>query len=400
MNVGSGPQAVSIDSSGQFLYVGHSVSNEVWEYSIDGASGALTFLRKIRSGKGVDGMAISSGSSAPVYTDSLAFDVNSAGVGATFVDGSSGALGTPFSMNPPASPLLVAVDPYGRFFYAAETGSNTVAQYSLGAFGSITFNGTIATGNSPFPLTVDPSGRFLYVSARNGIFGFTINQSSGLLTAIAGGAALGVGLPLGQIITDPMGRFLFFGDNCCGSDHIYVYSINPASGVLSAVTGSPFTTTVADNIVADPSGRFLYVAGGTGTGVILACPISAANGAISCSTTQLKTTSFNGIAVEPYGRYAYASAGGTSGTVVAYSIDQTNGNLSTVGSPVAAGNNPGSIAVDTQGQYVYVANYLSNTISAYSINPSTGAITEITGAGSPFAAGTNPGSVVISGYIQ
>ena len=56
--------------------------------------------------------------------------------------------------------------------------------------------------------------------------------------------------------------------------------------------------------------------------------------------------------------------------------------------------------MDFQGQYVYVTNNSSNTISAYKIDQGTGALTEITGAGSPFAAGTSPGSVVISGVIQ
>ena len=79
--------------------------------------------------------------------------------------------------------------------------------------------------------------------------------------------------------------------------------------------------------------------------------------------------------------------------------DQT-GNLLSVGSPLPTGNSPNSIAMDFQGQYVYVTNNSSNTISAYKIDQGTGALTEITGAGSPFAAGTSPGSVVISGVIQ
>jgi 6-phosphogluconolactonase len=40
-----------------------------------------------------------------------------------------------------------------------------------------------------------------------------------------------------------------------------------------------------------------------------------------------------------------------------------------------------------------VANVYSNNVSAFTINPSTGALTEI--AGSPFAAGMMPRSVVV-----
>src|SRR5260370_29300184 len=107
----------------------------------------------------------------------------------------------------------------------------------------MTFNGGISTGNSPQALTVDPSGRFLYVSANDstnagtGVFGFTINQSSGLLTAISGGTKLGLGG--GLLTTDPTGRFLFVQGN-----GIYVYNINPADGTLNSVSGSPFPETV------------------------------------------------------------------------------------------------------------------------------------------------------------
>ena len=386
--VGSSPQAVSIDSSGQFLYVGHFSSHEVWEYGIDGTSGALTFLHKIRSGKGVDGMAISSGSSPPVYTDFLAFDVNSAGVGEALVDGTSGALSA-FSNNAPAAPTAVAVDPYQRFVYAIKKANNTVAQYTLGSFGAMTFNGAISTGNSPQALTVDPSGRFLYVSANDstnagtGVFGFTINQSSGLLTAISGGTKLGLGG--GLLTTDPTGRFLFVQGN-----GIYVYNINPADGTLNSVPGSPFPESVVSQLVVDPSGKFLYLSViDQGIYKLHTCLISAVNGSISCSLN-LNQGVF-GIAVEPYGRYAYAQ---TNQGVASYGIDQTTGFLTLLGSPVLAVG--GNLTVDFQGQYVYSAN--SNSISAYKIDPNTGAITEVTG--SPFAAGINPGSVVISGFIQ
>lgn len=41
-----------------------------------------------------------------------------------------------------------------------------------------------------------------------------------------------------------------------------------------------------------------------------------------------------------------------------------------------------------QNTYVYVANYYGNSVSGYSVNPATGALTEV--PSSPFAAGTNP----------
>jgi len=52
-----------------------------------------------------------------------------------------------------------------------------------------------------------------------------------------------------------------------------------------------------------------------------------------------------------------------------------------------------SLTVPLHGQFLYVANYLSNDVSAYSIDVVTGALTPV--AGSPFAAATNPTSVTV-----
>ena len=48
-------------------------------------------------------------------------------------------------------------------------------------------------------------------------------------------------------------------------------------------------------------------------------------------------------------------------------------------------------AAPLRAQFAYVANQISNNVSGYTINPSTGALTAI--AGSPFAAGLGPVSV-------
>ena len=78
-----------------------------------------------------------------------------------------------------------------------------------------------------------------------------------------------------------------------------------------------------------------------------------------------------------------------SGTVSEYSIDSTTGALSLIpGSPVAAGSDPYSLVVDPSNRFVYVANRDSNNVSAYTVNSTTGALTPM--PGSPFATGFDP----------
>jgi 6-phosphogluconolactonase (cycloisomerase 2 family) len=89
-----------------------------------------------------------------------------------------------------------------------------------------------------------------------------------------------------------------------------------------------------------------------------------------------------------------------SNDVSAYSIGATGTLTPVPGSPFAAGANPVSAAVDPSGKFLYVANGSelcpacpgANTVSAYTIG-ATGALTPI--AGSPFAAGAGPFSVAV-----
>jgi 6-phosphogluconolactonase (cycloisomerase 2 family) len=51
------------------------------------------------------------------------------------------------------------------------------------------------------------------------------------------------------------------------------------------------------------------------------------------------------------------------------------------------------LAIDPTGKFVYVANGMSNDVSAYRLNAASGALTPV--AGSPFAAGTTAVGVVV-----
>jgi 6-phosphogluconolactonase len=80
-------------------------------------------------------------------------------------------------------------------------------------------------------------------------------------------------------------------------------------------------------------------------------------------------------------------------TISAFSVDATTGAIASVGSPVSTGVSPLAIAGTSNKKYVYVINSGSNNISAFSVNPGTGALTAV--PGSPFAAGTNPRALAL-----
>jgi 6-phosphogluconolactonase (cycloisomerase 2 family) len=95
--------------------------------------------------------------------------------------------------------------------------------------------------------------------------------------------------------------------------------------------------------------------------------------------------------------YSYVT-NAADNTLSAYSIDPTTGALALLGTPIATGTSPSAAAAgaptgDPNVRYVYVANKGSNDISAFTVNNKTGELTVVPGA--PFAAGTDPQAILL-----
>jgi 6-phosphogluconolactonase len=93
------------------------------------------------------------------------------------------------------------------------------------------------------------------------------------------------------------------------------------------------------------------------------------------------------IASDPSGNFLYVTDF-TSGTVLAFSIGAA-GLTPVSGSPFPAGNNPSAIVVDGAGKFAYVVNAQDSTVTGYSI--SAGALTRI----ATYATGTQPVAIGI-----
>lgn len=96
-------------------------------------------------------------------------------------------------------------------------------------------------------------------SISHNVSAFTVNPSTGALTAVSGSPFAAGSNPL-SVTVDPTGRFAYVGDAVNG--HVYAFSIN-STGALTAVSGSPFAAgmpgTQLSSVTVDPSGNFAYV---------------------------------------------------------------------------------------------------------------------------------------------
>ncbi|HNI91298.1 MAG TPA: beta-propeller fold lactonase family protein, partial [Leptospiraceae bacterium] len=96
------------------------------------------------------------------------------------------------------------------------------------------------------------------------------------------------------------------------------------------------------------------------------------------------------------GKFVYV-ANNTTPTISGFSINQSTGAVTSIGSAVATGAAPGGIAVDPTGKFLYVTNGGPATVSGYSINATTGVLTAV--PGSPFSTvTTNPNAFSFVSY--
>ena len=293
-------------------------------------------------------------------------------------------------------PYSIAIDPSGNFVYVPEYGSDVIAAYSIspatGGLQAISGSPFISVPSTAF-LTFAPSGDFIYAPSIGGssVAAFSMNPTSGALTTVTGSPfASGAG-PVSVTIS-PNGKFAYLNNESTGSGSspgsVSAYTIDPASGTLTAVAGSPFATGIApETVTIDPTGSFAYVSNTVGG--ISAFAINSSTGAltpIAGSPFAAGGATIYPVTISPNGLFAYVANQGAN-SVYGFTIDSVGGSLTPmVGNPFTAGSNPHSVNIDPSGNFAYVAD--NPGISAYTIDPATGALTPI--AGSPFLSGADP----------
>jgi 6-phosphogluconolactonase (cycloisomerase 2 family) len=424
---GDNPEFATIAPNGTLLYVTNNGSGEVWTYSI-ADDGTLALLNRARAQQGGEQVALGGGSASVTYTPKFAYVANqgsstvASSISAYTINAQNGKLsvvsGSPFPDGAAGTFALansVAVDPSGRFAYVAN-GAGSVAEYTIdpssGALAAIP-GSPLTVGSTPTAVAVDPSGRFVYVTngGSDGPFvsAYAINTSTGALTPISGSPFPAAGAV--SVTVDPSGQFVYVasGFSVEGSGNISAFTINPSTGALTAVAGSPFSSGVhgPGAVAVDPSGRFAFVTAENAvpdSGDMFEMSSFAIDAATGGLTFLFGSSNLGGatnsVAADPLGQFIYATQD-VVGDLVAFSFNFTQGFFSTqlttdVCIPDAL---PFSITVDPSGEFVYVANLGANDVTACAINQQTGDLGNISGE-DKVAAGTNPVSVVTTGMIH
>ena len=399
--------SVSTGTTGKFAYTADNAGGKIYAYTIDQTSGALT---PVSGSPYADGTAPAAVSLAP--NGKFAFSASDSGtkVHAFTIDQTSGALtevsGSPFSTGFTIGSSFpdIAVDSQSAHLYLASAGDAKVAGFAIdGTTGALTTlagspyaAGTNAGGIPAF----SPDGKYLYVVDQNSsggaVSGYSIDPTSGVLTALAGSPFAAGSTPYWIAFT-PNGQFAYVSN--FSGNNISVYTVS--AGVLTAMPTPVPVDGGPQDLTIDSTGTHLFVpvSSGSSNGAVDVFTINS-DGTLTKVTGSPYPVGIGPrfVDVDPTGKYAYVSSAGTGGTgVYGFSIDPSTGALTALsGSPYSTGTNsePQFITVDASGKFGYTANQGSGTISGFAIDQSTGVLSAI--AGSPFATGSKPFFVSIS----
>jgi 6-phosphogluconolactonase (cycloisomerase 2 family) len=338
----------------------------------------------------------------------------------------------------PGIPGAVVLDPAGAFAYVLVQATSSVpggvVSYKVGSDGKLaagvpapallsaspTVNVPCVTGSSttvsvavtptpvvPGALAIDSAGKYLFV-ADNTTSGTTqpyLCNGSTLTSTVAVPGGISVFSVSSGSLTEVAGSPFILPNEASGSGS------SAASGSAGSATALALTPTVFPVQYAPCSGHTppttenLYVADSvnsvllnysvSSSGALTLVPASGtAPGVVTGGTP-------SGVAVDDCGQFVFV-ANASSNSVSAFTIcnlisqncSQADYSLQTVsGSPYPTGDVPGPIAVDPFAKYVYVVDTGSSQLSGFRISPSNGSLTAI--ANTPLATASGPNSIAI-----
>jgi 6-phosphogluconolactonase (cycloisomerase 2 family) len=233
---GSTPESLVVEPAGRFLYLGNVYGGGTTIYSLDAATGAPTYSASLGSGNYNHGLAFD-----PTGTYFYLARNNVNDVSRYLVDRPSGQLSAPITI-PAAGGYHAVMDPLGRYLFVSDwdkSGGNLISSYVVSKTdGSLTRVGDYPTGGgNPAGVAVTHDGKFVYaVNASSGtVAGFSIHPTSGVLTAVPG-SPFTVGTGAWELCTDVSGKFVYVGQ----SSGVAGFSVDAASGKLTPLAGSPY----------------------------------------------------------------------------------------------------------------------------------------------------------------
>jgi YVTN family beta-propeller protein len=273
----------------------------------------------------------------------------------------------------------MAVDPVNRRLYVVNEGSDSVSAYSIdagtGAITAMPFS-PIALGTGVWnTIAVHPSGSPVTIANNSSTSGlvhsFVITSTTATAAAGSPYTVTGAAGFSGEFSRD--GNYYYFGGN--SGMTIAGYSVNPSTGVLTPLPGSPFNGGATGLIAyaADSAGRLFTV-----DTVDAIRVFTSSSGVLSPVTGNpfVSGLTQRRFGIVHHNQNFYIVAGNSGNNVGVYGISG-KGAATTVapvaGSPFpTGGTTANALALNQSGTFLFVANRTSRNVTTFAFDPATG----------------------------
>lgn len=390
------PEALTIDSTGKFVYASSAASDVLSAYRINAADGALSPLTSSPVAAGdqpgfiavdEDSTPVQASSKFLYTTDAATDNIHTFAIAADGTLTAGGDIAT-------ADPLGITLDPRGRYAYAVAEGSETIRVYSVAAQnGALTEVASVplAPGAGAKHIGIEPSGRYAYVSLQTTqqIARYTIDASTGGLSSVT---LTNVGEDVNQLTVTPNGRWLLA--STANSTNLHRYRIDSSNGDLLDHAAVPVGNPI-DSLSVEASGRYVYLTS-SAAGALYSYEINSQSGVLSLGYTYnfAGGSSPVGVAAHTSGDLVFTAD--RDGNAVNMFLVEWDGDLiplSTLGSITQ----PIALTTDYSGQFVYVVTS-AGQLHTLRIDRDTDTLTvidtEVTGAA------IAPGTIVTSSHTE
>jgi 6-phosphogluconolactonase (cycloisomerase 2 family) len=229
---------------------------------------------------------------------------------------------------PVPTPAKVVVHPTGRLVFAASEQNDVVYAFRVLdiATGFIELADSVA-GVPARDIALDPSGRFLYAAGAGGVATIGIDLTTGDLR-LAQPQHGPAGLVALRMAT-PSERYLFPTVSALFTARTYPSRSDVTTGALAV---GPAQDTSLAKAAVDPANRFVVAASSAG---LTTLRIDPATGRLSPVATFSTSFPYHALTFDPAGRFVFAtcpSATSCSGdTIHGYRLDETSGELQPLG---------------------------------------------------------------------
>ena len=356
-----------------------------------------------------------------------------------------------------SNPAMIVVKSGGRYLYVVNKGKidtsgdlsgQNISEFSVGGDGTLTFQEAYSSqGQTPVWATTDSSGNFLYVldslappgvvdttsptipqqtyaeEGKGEITAFAIDPNTGRLSLVTNNQIKdGNNINLNFFPVGNAPSMARAGGSClytldAGTNSIFPYSINTGTGQLTQTTNSEIFTNAGRLTSINPGSGYIYLTDAAPTAASPGGQILPYTPGSNCSLNTLTGGAVNNLPLtanpvwsltDNRGRFLYVvnqsttNSTNANSTISAFSIDSSTGKLQQVAgdanNPYGTGSGAVCMAEDPTNQWVYTSNNVDGTVTGKRINQSTGQLSDLP-RGSKFTATGLATCLAISGSV-